>query len=80
MITLFFDKFVAVMKDMQALYDKYKPRFVVWTGPQVRVFHSNSDHLGYILNHNVNTRKSDNFGVLKGWVGTGLATSSGENE
>lgn len=65
------------MKGMQELYDKHKPRFVFYTGFQVRVFHSHPDHIQYLLNSNVHINKSDNFEVLKGWIGDGIATSRG---
>lgn len=66
------------MKGMQKLYENCKPRYVIYTGFQVRVFHSDPHHIQYILNSNVHINKSDNFEVLKGWIGDGLATSRGK--
>lgn len=65
------------MKGMEELYNKYNPRYVIYTGFQVRVVHSHPDHLQYLLNSNVHINKSDNFEVLKGWIGEGIATSRG---
>lgn len=69
---------VEIMKGMQELYNTYKPRYVFYTGFQVRVFHSNPEHIQYLLNSPVHINKSDNFEVLKGWIGDGIATSRGE--
>ncbi|KAG5891040.1 Cytochrome P450 4C1, partial [Gonioctena quinquepunctata] len=69
---------VGILVDMQALYEKYKPRFVIYTGPQVRVVHSKPEHIAFIVTANAHTTKSENFDVLKGWIGEGLATSKGD--
>lgn len=70
--------FLGIVKSMQDLYTKYKPTYVIYTGFQVRVFHSKPEHVQFILNSTEHINKSDNFQVLSYWLGAGLVTSNGE--
>lgn len=69
--------FAGIMKLMQEFYEKYKPRYIVYTGFTPRVYHSNPEHIKFIVNSTVHINKSDSFQVLSSWLDEGLVTSNG---